>query len=87
MPESQQFKIRNFNALLRIDQLQLVPAALHQRCAGLGADADPIHPVRRGNRSVGFDGNLKIALVQRGDQLRIQLQQRFATGADDEALA
>ena len=72
---------------LRINQLQLVSAALHQSCASLGAHANPVQSRRRRNRSIGFHRNLKSARMQRLNQGRIHLQQRLAARANHKPLA
>jgi len=69
MPEREPLELRGISARLRINQLQLVSAPLRQLGSRLRTDAEPVHPGRRGNRSIGLDGNFKIALMQRGYQL------------------
>ena len=59
------FDLRRVERVLRIDQLQLVARALHQRGAGLGAHADPVDRARHGQRAVGLDGDLEARSVQR----------------------
>ena len=63
------------------------PPSLDQLRASLGTDAEPIDPSRRRNRSIGLNGNLEFPRVQRIDQRPIQLQQRFASGADHKLLS
>ena len=59
---------------LRVDKLQLVPGGLYQRGTGFGTHADPVQ--RPGGRpgAVGFDGDLKTALVEGGNQRFIDLE-------------
>src|SRR3989454_805800 len=71
---------------LREHELQLIAAFHDERRAGLGADADPVDAVRHRLRAVGFDRDAKPALVQRLEERRIELQERLAAGADDEAV-
>src|SRR2546428_12323702 len=71
---------------LREHELQLIAAFQDERRAGLGADADPVDAVRHRLRAVGFDRDAKPALVQRLEERRIELQERLAAGADDEAV-
>ena len=52
----------------------------HQFGAGFRADANPVHPVRRNDRTIGLHPDLEPACMQRFDQRRIDLQQRFAAG-------
>ena len=87
MPEAKRLKLPEIGFNLRIDQLQFVAALLHQLRSGLWADANPIQTRWSLDRSIGFDSNLKIASVQRGNQARIQLQQRLSAGADHESLS
>src|SRR3984885_11376531 len=54
----------------------------HEICAGFWADANPVHAVGRGDGAVGLNADAKAAHMQRLDQRRIDLQQRFATGQD-----
>ena len=65
------------------------PASIHRPSAvptprRLGTDAEPIDPIGGRNRSIGLHRNFKAALVQRVDERPAQLQQRFASGADDK---
>uniref|UniRef100_A0A0N4ZLG9 LigA n=1 Tax=Parastrongyloides trichosuri TaxID=131310 RepID=A0A0N4ZLG9_PARTI len=69
---------------LREDQLQLLTRGLNHGGVGLGADADPVDPVRRRQRAVAFDGDLEPPRVQGVDQRRVQLHQRLAAGADHQ---
>ena len=61
IPERQPAKIPRIGPRLRIHQLQLVSALLHQQSAGLGAHAYPVETVRSLNRPIRLDGNFKIA--------------------------
>ena len=74
-------------ARLGKDQFQLVAARLYQGGAGFGAYTEPVHSRRRRDRSIGFDGDLKAPAVERVDERRVQLQKRFAAGADNESPA
>src|SRR5687767_12547503 len=49
------------DAVLRVDELQLVALAKRQLVAGLRAYADPIDAARWRERPVGLDGHLKAA--------------------------
>ena len=46
MPEGQMLKLFRFRAGLRVNQLQLIAAALLEPCAGLWTDANPIETCR-----------------------------------------
>ena len=70
--------------LLRPDQLQLVARTLRQLGAGLGADADPVDPGRRGQRAVGLHRDFEAARVERVDQRRVELEHRLAAGDHDQ---
>jgi len=72
---------------LRINQLQLVAGALHERGAGFGADAGPVDAGRSRDGSVGFDSNLKAAGVKSVDERGVELKQRLTAGADHESTA
>ena len=76
------FRLR-FGFDLRIDQLQLITARLDEGGIGLGADADPVEPFRRGNRAVGLDANLESFGLEGRDQGGVELEKRFASGADN----
>src|SRR5471032_2974548 len=68
---------------LRDHDLDFVALLDHQIGAHLRADADPVDAGRHRQRAVGFDGDLETDGVHRGDQFKIQLQQRFAAREDD----
>src|SRR5258707_5190870 len=65
---------------LRVDELQFMPAPDQKLGAGFRAYANPVHAVRRNNRSVGLDADRKSACMQRIDQGDVHLQQRLAAG-------
>src|ERR1700733_6741283 len=65
---------------LRVNQFEFMASAYRKLRAGLGADADPVHAVRRLDRAIGLDPDAEAMPVQRIDQVSIDLQQRFATG-------
>src|SRR5687768_14665384 len=69
---------------LRKDELQLVARREHEWCVRLRADADPVDARRCALRAVRLDRDLEAGVVQRRDELLVELQQRLATGADDE---
>src|SRR5678815_4657918 len=48
---------------LRIYELQFIARGEHERCAGLGADAGPVEPGRRGLSAVGLDAHLEAACM------------------------
>ncbi len=50
------------------------------------AHADPVEAVRNGLRAVRFHGNAKAERVQGFEQRFVELQERLAPGADDEAV-
>ncbi len=70
--------------LLGINQLQLVSRVKDQLRAFLRTEADLVQTGRRGPGSVGLDGHLEPAGVKLPYQVRVQLQQRLAAGADHE---
>ena len=86
MPKPQRQTIVRIQCGLWIDQLQFISAALDQACAGLGAYADPIQTCGCGDGSIGLDCNFEVALVQRCNKRRVDLEQRFSASAHDEAL-
>jgi hypothetical protein len=85
MLEGEMFELLRCQPVLRHDELQLVAVHKLQRRPGLRADADPIETGRRFHRAVGLDGDGEPALVKRVDQRRVDLQERLAARADDEA--
>src|SRR2546422_79970 len=86
MGESEMLEALGLGTRLREHELQLIAAFYDERRAGLGADADPVDAVRHRLRAVGFDRDAKPALVQRLEERRIELQERLAAGANDEAV-
>jgi hypothetical protein len=72
-PEIERFEAGRVGVVLREDEFQLVAGALDERRAALRADADPVDAGRRGQRAVGFDGDLQPARVQSLDQRRVEL--------------
>src|SRR5207245_4071103 len=86
MRESEMLEALGLGTGLREHELQLIAAFHDERRAGLGADADPVDAVRHRLRAVGFNRDAKPALVQRLEERRIELQERLAAGADDEAV-
>jgi hypothetical protein len=73
-------------ALLRKNKLQLGTRIRNKRRPRLGADAKPVEAMRRSERAVGFDGGVKTSRMDRADQRRVELQQRFAAGENHEAV-
>src|SRR5690554_2737577 len=67
---------------LWIDQLEFVSLSDDHLTLALGADTDPVDAFRQRTSAVGLDGNFKPASVQGINQRAVQLQCRFATGAD-----
>src|SRR5215475_12191013 len=70
--------------VLGIDQLEFVTAAHPQRRACLGADADPIEPLRDLACPVRFHGGLEAASVNSVKHRAVELQQRLPAGEDHE---
>src|SRR5579871_3389320 len=87
MAERQILQAIRRQPILWVDQLQFVSLLHDERRARLWADADPIEARGRANRSVGFDSNHEAALMQRRDEIIIDLQKRLAAGENDEAAA
>jgi hypothetical protein len=69
---------------LREHQLQLATAFQNDLGIGLWADANPVQAFGRRLGAIGFHGYFEPECVQRVDQRLVELQQRFATGADNE---
>jgi hypothetical protein len=86
MAEVQLLELFRRRILLGINELELAPPRLDQGRSGLGAYTDPIKRVGRGSGAVGFDGDLKAAIVQFGDQLLVELEERLPSSADDVLL-
>ena len=85
MGEPQPLVPARLRARLRVDQLELVSAGGQQRRTGLGTHAQPVDARGRHDRPVGLDRHLEADVVQRADQRSLQLEQRLAAGADDQA--
>src|SRR6185437_8380453 len=85
MAERQRLEIFGRDAFLWKHQLQLVAGAERERRARLGADADPIEPAGRRAGAVGLDRDGEALGMERLDERLVELQQRLAAGADDEA--
>ena len=71
--EWETLKRSRLGATLRIDQLKLVPAALLELRAGLGAYADPIETLGSLDGSVGLHCDLEAEIVQRANQVSVEL--------------
>ena len=84
MVERQVLESLRLGPFLWIDKLQLISVYEHQIRARLRADTNPVDALWWKHRAVGFDRDLEAALVERGDQTFIELQQRFSARADDE---
>src|SRR6185312_1607536 len=85
MAERQALEILGRDSGLRKDQLQLVAGAERERRARLGADADPVEAAGRRAGAVGLDGDREALGMERLDERTVELEQRLAAGADDEA--
>jgi hypothetical protein len=70
---------------LREDELEFLTRGLPKLGAGFGTDADPINLGRRRQRAIGLDSRKKLPGAHRIEQFRVELEQRFAAGEDDEA--
>ena len=86
MLEIQRREALGWRVSLRIHELQLIAATLYDFRFRLGADADPVKARRRFDGAIALDANFKSSRVQCVDQRRIDLQQRFAAGANDVGL-
>lgn len=72
--------------LLRVDKLEFIALLHDERCIRLRTDADPIEARGRANCAIGFNGNHEAALMQRRDEMIINLQKRFAPCENDKAI-
>src|SRR5579863_9194857 len=80
-------QLRGVNSLLGKDQLELITGVLHEWRAGFWADANPVQRVGGVHGSVGLHSDLELARVQSLDERLVELEQRFAAGADDESFS
>lgn len=85
MLEGEVFELIGSQAILRMNQLELVAPCLQQIAPGLGTDADPVDALGRGKRAVGFQSHRESSEVQVRNERLIELQQRFSSGADNES--
>lgn len=69
----QMLESRHIHSGLRINDFQLVSRSLYEIGASFWAYANPIDVIRRANGSVRLDRDLKMSVVQSGDQRGIQL--------------
>ena len=77
-------EVTRVDAGLRDHDLELVTTLDDKAGARFRADADPVEAGRREDRAIRLDRDFEPAVVQRIDQRRIELQQRFAAGAYDK---
>jgi len=80
IPKAQTLKRLRNRIRLRINQLQFIPAPLHQFRPILGANADPVQSIGSRNRSIRLHRDLKPARMQCLNQRQIQLKQWLSTG-------
>ena len=74
------------DALLRENELQLVPRGLGEPGRAFRADGDPINRGRRAQRAIGLDRDFEALVVQGVDQVGIDLEKRLAARQDHEPL-
>lgn len=84
--EVQLLELFRFPSVLWVDEFELVAGIEFQRCANLGADADPVKPGRGGLCAVRFHGNVEAPGVKGLHEVDIELKQGFATSADDHSM-
>jgi hypothetical protein len=86
MRESEALVACRLRSCLRKHELELVAVLDGEGRLRLGTHADPVDASRHGLRSIRLDGDAKAACAQRVQQRLVQLQQRLAAGANDEAV-
>lgn len=86
MTELHLLKLFRLCSRLRVDKLQLIAAELLENCAGLWTDANPIEARWSRDGSVCLHSYLEATCVQRINQLGVDLQKGFATGANYETI-
>ena len=74
-------------ALLGVDQLELVAAVDDHLGSGLGADADPVDSFRRFFCAVGLDGDLQALGMKRLDSRVVELQEGLSAGTDHQRVS
>lgn len=72
-----------FGTGLRVNEFQFVPLFNEEPGIGFGTHAHPVHSARYGQGAIGFDGHLEVLIVKGRYCGFIQLQQGFASRADD----
>ena len=82
--EREPCKLRRLDSLLRIHQLELIAGSLHKSRAGFGTDANPVQDVRSFHGAICLHRYLEIARMQSTDERLIELEQRFASRANNE---
>ena len=80
------FKPLRVRIQLWINQLQFMPRFQNNFGFTLGADADPVDSSGRFTCPVGLNSDFKPMVMQSLDQRRIELQKRFASRTDHEAM-
>src|SRR5690554_2887264 len=79
-------KLLGRGIFLRIHELELISLFYDEIGAGLWTHAGPIYAVRRLNRTICLDCNLKPSFVKRFDERGVKLEQRLATRTHDQRL-
>ena len=67
-------KALRFRPCLRKDEFEFVARTQNQVCSGLGADTNPIHPVRRQSGSVRLDRHFEAEVMEGNHQVIIELE-------------
>src|ERR1700692_4100872 len=85
MRKGEALEAGGIDAVLGEDELELVAMDERQTRVGLGTDANPVEPVGRRASAVGLNRDGETLGMEGIDESAIELQQRLAPGADDEA--
>ena len=84
MGELEVFVPVGFGPGLGVDDLEFVTGGDDELGACFGTDTDPVDPCRYGEGPVRLDGDLESVGVEGIAQRRVELEERFATGAHHE---
>src|SRR5205085_638396 len=83
-PKLERFEGRRWGSFLRIDELDLVTLRHHEPCPRLWTHTYPVDPCGHRDGAVGLDGDGEPCGVQGVDEWRVELEEGFAAGANDE---
>src|SRR5690349_9949447 len=84
MLEGKALKLFRIDSRLREDEFQFIASPEEQLRSCLGTHTDPIEPRWRQPCTVRLDGDFEGEFVEHIDKFLVQLEERFAAGADNQ---